>query len=69
MADDLMREFIEGLKANRPDLKDVLDGVYEAHTLVLSQEFDIDKHYLHYPPGHYHSPLPSRQEFLLVAEG
>jgi hypothetical protein len=68
MAEDLMLEFVEELKAKRPDLKDVLDGAYEAHTLVLSQWAAIDRHYLHYPPGHYHSPLPSRREFLSVAK-
>jgi predicted O-methyltransferase YrrM len=68
MTEDLMLEFIEDLKAKRPDLQDVLDGVYEAHKLVLSQWAAIDQHYLYFPPGHFHSPLPSRQEFLSVAE-
>jgi predicted O-methyltransferase YrrM len=68
MAEDLMLEFIAGLKAQRPDLQDVLDGVYEAHTLILAQSDSIDRQYLHYPPGHWHSPLPSGREFLAVAE-
>ena len=68
MPEDLMREFVEGLKEKRPDLKDILDGIYEAHKLVLSQEVAIDRHFLRYPPGHYYSPLPSRQEFLSVAK-
>ena len=68
MTEYLMREFIEGLKVTRPDLQAVLDGIYEAHTLVLSQSPVVDQQYLHYPPGHYYSPLPSRQEFLAIAE-
>jgi len=33
-AEDLMLEFVDGLKTKRPDLQDILDGVYEAHMLT-----------------------------------
>jgi hypothetical protein len=67
MASDLMFEFIETLKSNHPDQQDLLNGVYEAHKFVLSLTPAIDRHYLRCPPGHYYSPLPSREEFLSVA--
>lgn len=68
MAEDLMLEFIAGIKAKRHDIDDVLDAIYEAHSLISSSTHSMDLHYLHYPPGHYYSPLPSRQELKSVSE-
>lgn len=67
MPTDMLLGFIDDLKAKNPQFVPVLDVVREAYTLTSMPKLDIDSHFLHYPPGHYYSPLPSQEEFQRVA--
>ena len=63
-----MLEFINEIKTKRHGIDDILDSIYEAHKLIFSSINSVDMHFLHYPPGHYYSPLPSRQEFQSISK-
>ena len=43
------------------------DIVIKRKSQLQDQIGSFDQHFLRYPPGHYYSPLPSRQEFLSAA--
>ncbi len=63
-----MEEFLHAMSEKTPALKEVFAQILQVYRLTSIPNPGIDFHFLHYPPGHYHSPLPSRKEYAEVAE-
>ena len=68
MPKDLMVELLADLQSRHPESAAMLDAIRQVHHTTSIADAGIDSHYLRYPPGHYYSPLPSREEFARVEQ-
>jgi predicted O-methyltransferase YrrM len=56
-------------KERIPGSAGFVDGLAETWTREAGALLAMDRHFLkHYPPGHFYSPLPSREEVARVAD-
>lgn len=68
MQDDPFSSFLADIQHRMPECTELLKLIADAHALTSMPKLDIDFHYvLPFPPGHYYSPLPSRQEVAEIS--
>jgi predicted O-methyltransferase YrrM len=63
-----MLNLFNAAKERNPELSELMDLFSQAYQNTSMLKTDIDFHFLHYPPGHYYSPVPSLEWYNSAAQ-